>query len=84
MLLKLEPSSKWLLNAVKIGESLHICPPMLQQSAQSATDLLRDRPIHIHTDWSETAMGAPLSQMNEAGEDLREDCSHGGLRPVSV
>ena len=45
MLLKLEPSSKWLLNAVKIGGSLHIWPPMLLQSARSATDLLSDIPI---------------------------------------
>lgn len=26
-------------------------------------------PFHLHTDWSETAMGAVLSQINEAGED---------------
>jgi len=26
-------------------------------------------PFHLHTDWSETAMGAVLSQVNEAGED---------------
>ena len=32
VLLKLEPSSKWLLNAVKIGKSLHIWPHMLLQS----------------------------------------------------
>ena len=26
-------------------------------------------PFHLHTDWSETAMGAVLSQINDAGED---------------
>ena len=32
VLLKLEPSSKWLLNAVRIGKHLHIQPHMLLQS----------------------------------------------------
>ena len=40
VLLKLEPSSKWLLNAVKIGKHLHIRPHMLLQSAGTATNVL--------------------------------------------
>ena len=31
-------------------------------------------PLHLHTDWSETAMGAVLSQVNEAGEDHPIEC----------
>lgn len=45
VLLKLEPSSKWLLNAVRIGKHLHIQPHMLLQSSGTAINLLC-KPFH--------------------------------------